>query len=130
MNHLANMLSNIRVGYISNLKFVIVKKTALNIKVLKVIYNLGFIFGFSVLKNNIKIFLKYKNRRPVLHSLVYLKKLHNKEYIKVKNFHNSLFNQHLNYFSNYIICHSSKGVLTDFELLLYRIGGQPICIIN
>ena len=61
MNHLANLLSNIQSGIIVRHKIVNVKRTKLNLEVLRLLYNEGFIEGFSVSQSklhNFSVFLK------------------------------------------------------------------------
>jgi small subunit ribosomal protein S8 len=72
MNHLANLLSNIQSGIIVRHKIVNVKRTKLNLEVLRLLYNEGFIEGFSVSQSklrNFSVFLKYHDGRPVLKRL-------------------------------------------------------------
>lgn len=72
MNHLANLLSNIQSGIIVRHKIVNVKRTKLNLEVLRLLYEEGFIDGFSISEDkpkNFSVFLKYKDGEPVLKKL-------------------------------------------------------------
>lgn len=72
MNHLANLLSNIQSGITVRHKIVNVKRTKLNLEVLKLLYDAGFINGYSVSSDkprNLCVFLKYNGNDPVLKKL-------------------------------------------------------------
>lgn len=72
MTHLYNLLSNIQTGIIVRHKNIDVKRTRLNLEVLNLLYREGFIDGFSISlnkPNNVCVFLKYINERPVLREL-------------------------------------------------------------
>lgn len=72
MSHLSNLLSNIQSGITVRHKIVNVKRTKLNLEVLKLLYEEGFIDGFSISANkplNFSVFLKYNEGVPVLKKL-------------------------------------------------------------
>lgn len=72
MKHLYNLLSNIQTGITVRHRIVNVQRTRLNLEVLNLLYNEGFIDGFSISEsepNNIFVFLKYINGNPVLKKL-------------------------------------------------------------
>lgn len=72
MSHLSNLLSNIQSGITVRHKIVNVKRTKLNLEVLKLLYEEGFIDGFSISSNkplNFSVFLKYNEGVPVLKKL-------------------------------------------------------------
>lgn len=72
MNHLANLLSNIQSGITVRHKIVNVKRTKLNLEVLRLLYEEGFIDGFSISLDkprSFSVFLKYKDGIPVLKKL-------------------------------------------------------------
>lgn len=72
MSHLSNLLSNIQTGVTVRHKVVNVKRTKLNLEVLRLLYSEGFIDGYSLSSNKINhlsVFLKYVNGKPVLRRL-------------------------------------------------------------
>lgn len=72
MSHLANLLSTIQGGIIVRHQVVDVKRTKLNLEVLKLLQEQGFINGIFVSNkrlNNVSVFLKYYNNEPVLKGL-------------------------------------------------------------
>lgn len=72
MSHLSNLLSNIQSGITVRHKIVNVKRTKLNLEVLKLLYQEGFIDGFSISSDkprNFSVFLKYNEGVPVLKKL-------------------------------------------------------------
>jgi small subunit ribosomal protein S8 len=72
MSHLSNLLSNIQSGVTVKHHIVSVRRTKLNLEVLKLLYREGFISGFSISPdklNNVAVFLKYQNGNPVLRKL-------------------------------------------------------------
>ena len=72
MSHLSNLLSNIQTGVTVRHKMVNVKRTKLNLEVLKLLYSEGFIDGYSLSHNKINhlsVHLKYFDGKPVLKKL-------------------------------------------------------------
>jgi small subunit ribosomal protein S8 len=72
MSHLANLLSTIQGGIIVRHQVVDVKRTKLNLEVLKLLQEQGFINGIFISNkklNNVSVFLKYHNNEPVLKGL-------------------------------------------------------------
>lgn len=72
MTHLHNLLSNIQTGLTVRHQITHVRRTRINLEVLKLLYSEGFINGFSISDkkpNNISVFLKYKNGLPVIKRL-------------------------------------------------------------
>lgn len=72
MSHLANLLSNIQSGVVVRHHVVNVKRTKLNLEVLNLLYNEGFLNGFSISANksdSLSVFLKYYDNKPVLKKL-------------------------------------------------------------
>jgi len=66
--NLADLISRINVAYKCNLISVKVLKNKLSINFVFLIYKIGLIRGFYILEreNSILIFLKYKNKKPVI----------------------------------------------------------------
>lgn len=72
MSHLANLLSNIQSGVTVRHKVVNVKRTKLNLEVLRLLYDEGFIDGYSLSSDKLdflSVHLKYVNNKPVLKKL-------------------------------------------------------------
>lgn len=72
MSHLANLLSTIQGGIIVRHQVVDVRRTKLNLEVLKLLQEYGFINGIFVSQfriNNVSVFLKYYDNKPVLKGL-------------------------------------------------------------
>ena len=131
MKYLAQMISNIKVGLISKSRYVKCKNTYLCIEVLKQIYNLGYISGFSILnKNDIRIFLKYSNNRSVISSIHFINSKKSKNYIKNKNFLSNSLSKNFNSYYSTLLCSTSYGILSDVEMITRKIGGSPIVKIN
>lgn len=123
MKYLAQMISNIKVGLLSRSKFVVCKRTKLILECLNVIYELGFISGFSILnKNLVIIYLKYVNNKPAI-NFISFSSVKQKSYLKKKNFSVFALNKNFNFNFTYLICSTSRGVLTSPELVLKNLGG-------
>jgi|JI71714BRNA_FD_contig_41_917641_length_1894_multi_4_in_0_out_0_3 small subunit ribosomal protein S8 len=127
MNHLANLLSNIQSGIIVRHKIVNVKRTKLNLEVLRLLYNEGFIEGFSVSQSklhNFSVFLKYHDGQPVLKRLKVISLSTRRVYVN----YNTIM-KHLSRTGIFVISTSKYGLIcsdayfnNDYKLL--NIGGE------
>jgi small subunit ribosomal protein S8 len=123
MSLLSNMLSIIKVGCNARHLQVTVQNSKLCINVLKVLYKLGYIRGFIVKdKKNIIILLKYINNKPVIRSIAIISTPGRRTYIKHRKLEKFLAKKD----SGFLLLSTSKGVLTDEESNIFKIGGEAL----
>lgn len=97
---LSNLFSKIKNGFLSKKTKITQQKSKQSIDILNILVHEGFIKSYKInSKNQIEIFLKYKNNKSVIHEIKRMSKpgkrlyLKNKDlYIKKKDF---IFYQHL-----------------------------------
>lgn len=123
MSLLSNMLSIIKVGCNARHLQVTVQNSKLCINVLKVLYKLGYIRGFIVKdKKNIIILLKYINNKPVIRSIAVISTPGRRTYIKHRKLEKFLAKRD----SGFLLLSTSKGILTDEESNMFKIGGEAL----
>ena len=99
------------------------KKTCENF--LKILWTEGFIAGYSVNhKNKLKIFLKYKNNKPIINSIKFISKPGKKVSYSIKQIWK------INSTKSFIIFSTNKGLKSIIECKKLKIGGEPIITIN
>jgi ribosomal protein S8 len=69
-NYLWNMFANIKNGQLAKRNFIFQKEKKLCESFLKILWDEGFILGYKIdsKKKKLKIFLKYRNNKPVINS--------------------------------------------------------------
>ena len=70
-NYLYNMFANIKKGQLAKRSFIFNKRKKICELFLQILWDEGFILGYKIEKDNpdrIKVFLKYKNGKPVINS--------------------------------------------------------------
>jgi len=107
-------------------KSVEIIKTKPNIKLLKFLYDEGYISGYSFSNNKSKMFvyLKYQNSEPLIKNLNFISKPNKEIYCSVKT-----LSQHKNNNSFYVL-YTQKGYKSIMDAKLQNLGGLLICRIN
>lgn len=126
-NYFWNMFSNIKNGQLSKKSFIYQKRKKICEKFLKILWDEGFILGYkidNINNNKIKIFLKYKNEKPVINSIIFVSKPGKRIYYSIKQIWK------LNSTKNFIIFSTNKGLKTILDCKKMKIGGEPFIIIN
>lgn len=118
------MFANIKNGQISRRAFVIHPKKKICESFLKILWTEGFILGYSIENEKIKIFLKYVNGRPAINSLNLISTPSRRIYYSVKQIWKIDSCQY------FIILSTNKGLKSILECKKLKIGGEPILIIN
>jgi small subunit ribosomal protein S8 len=127
MSLLSNMLSIVKVGCNARHLQVTVQNSKLCINVLSVLYKLGYIRGFIVKdKKNIIILLKYINNKPVIRNIAVISTPGRRTYIKHKKLEKFLKKKD----SGFLLLSTSKGILTDEESNIFKIGGEALLKIS
>jgi ribosomal protein S8 len=90
-------------------------------KLISLIYNEGYIKGYTIIENNKKIliFLKYINQNPVINNIKSLSTCHKKNYIKYNNLKKK-YNNNTNFIS---IILTPKGLMTVKNAIKLKLGG-------
>lgn len=126
---LALMLSNIRVGFLAKKKFIISRYSMRSLDCLELLYKLGYIYGYTLLRNGrVKIFLKYFDNRSVIRNIFLLSKSSRKEYIPYRTLKGALINNYIS-INGFMLVSTPRGVVTDIEAILLKSGGRPILFI-
>jgi len=121
------MFTNIKNGQLIKRTFILQRKTKICEQFLRILWDEGFILGYKTVqtnKNQLKIFLKYKKRNPVINSIKFVSKPSKRVYFSVKQLWK------INSNNNLIIISTSKGLLSIFQCKKLKIGGELFVIIN
>lgn len=121
------MFANIKNGQLAKQSFILQQKKKICENFLKILWNEGFILGYQIDSNNknmLKIFLKYKNNKPVINSIKIISRPSRKIYYSLKQLWK------IDSSKSFIIVSTNQGLksLTDCKKL--KIGGEPIIFIN
>jgi small subunit ribosomal protein S8 len=123
-NRLWNMFTSIKNSQLVKRKFVFQTRKKSLEPFLKILNKEGFILGYKIKQNKIKILLKYKNNRPVINSIKAVSKPGRRLYYSIKQIWKINSNKH------FIIFSTSQGLKSIIECKKLRIGGEPILVIS
>jgi len=126
-NYLWNMFVTIKNGQSSKRCTVFQRRTKICQAFLKVLWVEGFILGYKIDERNkdqMKIFLKYKQNKPVIHSIQFLSKPSRRLYYSTKQLWKIDSNK------SFIILSTNQGLKSILECKKLRIGGEPFVAIN
>lgn len=120
------MFANIKNGQLVKQSFVLQTRKKICENFLKILWDEGFISGYTVdLKTNkLKIFLKYKNGNPVINSIKLISKPSRRIYYSTKQLWKIKSTQQL------IIMSTNKGLKSMADCKKLNIGGEPFISIN
>lgn len=121
------MFSSIQNGQLA--KRNVIYQTRKNIceSFLQTFWNEGFILGYTIDQKNLnqlKIFLKYKNGKPVINSIKPISKPSRQIYYSVKQIWKLDSNK------TFIIFSTNKGLKSIVECKKLKLGGEPYIIIS
>lgn len=126
-NYLYNMFANIKNGQLAKRSYVLQKRKKICESFLKVLWKEGFILGYQTDQTDesqIKIFLKYKNKTPVINSIRLISKPSRRIYYTIKQIWKIDSNK------SFIILSTNKGIKSITECKKLKIGGEPFISIN
>lgn len=124
------MICNIKIGFISKYLSIISSYSIKSLKILSIIYKLGYIRGFSFLANNrIKIYIKYVRNTSTLRNVYLISKPSRKFYMNYKSLKGSIINNFV-FVNGFMLVSTNKGILTDVEAMFIKRGGSPILFIS
>jgi len=121
------MFANIKNGQISGRSVVFQRRKRICEAFLKVLWAEGFILGYKINKTNInqlKIFLKYNNNKPAIHSIRFLSRPSRRLYYSTKQIWKIDSNKY------FIIFSTNQGLKSILECKKLQIGGEPFVAIN
>ena len=121
------MFANIKKGQLSKRDFIFNKRKKYCESFLQILWNEGFILGYKIgseQSNKIKIFLKYKNGKPVIRSIKLISKPSRRIYYSVKQIWK------INSSKSFIIFSTNKGLKSIIECKKLKIGGEPFVVIS
>jgi small subunit ribosomal protein S8 len=121
-NYLWNMFANLKNGQLAKRNFIYQTRKKICESFLKILWDEGFILGYTVDSKNsnlLKIFLKYKNGKPVINTIVVISKPSKRIYWSI----NQIWK--INSSKNFIIFSTNKGLKSIIDCKKLRIGGEP-----
>ena len=123
-NHLWNMFASIKNGQIAKRNFIFQQNKSACRPFLKILSNEGFILGYKIKLNKIKILLKYKNNIPVINAIKIISKPGRRIYYSTKQIWK------INSSKYFIIFSTNKGLKSITECKKLKIGGEPVVLIS
>lgn len=128
--NLSDLIMRINVAYKAHLISVKVLKNKLSINLLFLLYKLGLIKSFFILTNQkeILIYLKYINKKPLIHKIEVVSKPSKRVYLNLISL-SKYYRKHSN--SIIWIISTSKGLITSNDAILKDfISGEVLCKIK
>lgn len=120
-----NMFSNIQNAQLANKKIVFQKRKKVCELFLNILWDEGYISGYTVdkLNNNIIIFLKYQNNKPVIKKIKCISKPGSRIFYTVKQLWK------IDSSKNFLILSTNKGLKTLNDCKKLNIGGEPFIVV-
>lgn len=115
------LVSNLKNGYISKKLFIFCENTKINCQILDVLYKEGYIRGYIILKNQLKILLKYNQNQSIIKEIKQISTFGNSIYFNKKKIKKNKNRNQL-----YIIS-TSNGIYSSNNL---KIGGKVLISIK
>lgn len=123
-NYLWNMFANIQNGQLAKRNFIYQTRKKICESFVQIIWNEGFILGYKIDSKKIKIFLKYKNGKPLINSIKLISKPSKRIYWSI----NQIWK--INSSKHFIIFSTNQGLKSIVDCKKLKIGGEPIILIN
>jgi len=132
----SDMLTRIRNASLARHSFTRIQYSKLNIAVLKVLENDGYIKGFEVVQENssqkfLKAFLKYKGwwiKKPFFSTIKRISKPGKRIFSGYKDFNNKI--DILKYNQGTAIISTSSGIMSHLKATKIKKGGEILCYIG
>ena len=121
------MFASINNGQLAKRAFIYHSRKNICESFLKILWNEGFIIGYKISSKDskkLKIFLKYKNNRPVINSIKLISKPGRRIYYSI----NQIWKINSN--KSFIIFSTNQGLKSIIDCKKYKIGGEPFIVIN
>jgi len=121
------MFANVKKGQLAKRNFILNERKKICESFLRILWNEGFILGYKIDSNNsnkLKIFLKYKNGKPVISSIKLISKPSLRVYYSIKQIWK------IDSSKSFVIFSTNKGLKSIVECKKLKIGGEPYIVIN
>ena len=118
------MFANIKNGQLAKREFIYQVRKKNCEPLLKILNKEGFILGYKIKSNKIKIFLKYKNQRPVINLIKIISKPGRRIYYSIRQIWK------INSNKIFIIFSTNQGLKSITDCKKLKIGGEPVIMIN
>ena len=117
--YLYNLISKIKNGQVVKKAFIFHENVKICRSLLDVLWNEGFILGYTSLSdsNKLKIYLKYKDGNPVINNIKVISKPSLRVYYSARE---------LSRIETFLVLTTSKGLKTIWECKKMNIGGEPL----
>lgn len=117
---LSNLFSKINNGYLSKKTKIIQHNSKQSINILNILIKEGFIKSYKLTtQNQLNIYLKYKQNKPIINQIKRLSKPSRRIYFKNKDLYKKM--------NGFYILSTSVGILTDVQAKKLNVGGEAIC---
>lgn len=117
---LSNLFSKIKNGFLAKKTKIIQQNSKQSVNILNILVNEGFIKSYKInSKNQIEVFLKYKNNKSVINEIKRISKPGKRLYLKNRDLYIKK--------QGFYILSTSLGILTDLEAKKLNVGGEFIC---
>lgn len=116
---LSNLFSKIKNGYLSNKSKINQQNSKQCINILNLLIREGFIKSYKIKSNQLEIYLKYKNNKPLISNIQRISKPGKRLYIKNKDLYVKK--------KGFYILSTSIGIITELQAKKMNIGGELIC---
>jgi ribosomal protein S8 len=131
MNHnLSDLITRLKIAYNLHLVSIKVLKNNLTLQFLFLLYKIGLIRSFFILKNQkeILVYLKYKNKKPVIFDIWVMSKPSKRVYWSLSTL--CLYYRKYSFSTIYILS-TSKGLITSTDAILKDfVSGEVLCKIK
>jgi|SRR5690554_247461 len=124
MKNLSHFLNKIKIGCAKNATIIEITFNKTCPKLLRILYNEGFIQNYIISNNKIYIYLRYYQNKNSIRYLKNFSKLSNILYIKKKNLW--LFQR----YNGILVLSTIKGLKTHEECLKQNLGGKVLFFIG
>ena len=123
-NYLWNMFANIKNGQLAKRAFVYQTRKNICESFLKILWEEGFLLGYEIEYNKLKIFLKYKNGKPSINTIKLISTPGRRIYWSI----NQIWK--IDSSKSFVIFSTNQGLKSIMECKKLKIGGEPFIVIN
>lgn len=123
-NYLWNMFANIKNGQLAKRAYIYQTRKNICESFLKILWEEGFLLGYEIDCNKFKIFLKYKNGKPLINTIKLISTPGRRIYFSINQIWKIDSNQ------SFIIFSTNQGLKSILECKKLKIGGEPFIVVN
>lgn len=123
MDNVGDLLIRIKNGYMASRKEVVVLYSKLNLAILKLLAEEGYVASFEVLEGGLKVVLKYESRKPALTDVRRISKPSRRIYVGSKHLPRVYDGLGI------AIVSTPKGVMSDRKARKEGVGGEVMAYV-